>query len=368
MVLDRMTANKVMDMEQISDRMMMVRIQAEPVNMVIVQIYMPTTDHDDEEVEKMYEQLEGVLDKMKGKENVVIMGDWNAVVGEDGEGREVGMFGLGKRNERGEKLTDFCRRNKFVVTNTLFQHHRRRRYTWKKPGDTGRYQIDYILVRQRYRNSVKNSRSYPGADADTDHNLVVMKINVMLKKIIKTSMKRKWDMKRLKTNEAAFSRSVEDSIQGKEGSSVESRWKDLKNWVLKIAKRHVGYQKGRRIKKPWVTEEMMTKMEERKKWKSRNNEEGRSKYRKINNELRRATDKAKEKWWEEECKELEELDRKGRVDLVYDRVRQLTSSNAQRRRGRGRRTKWRLDSERDFQPRGVRAIDSAVGKLFRSFG
>ena len=219
-VLDRMTANKVMDIEQISDRMMMVRIQAEPVNMVIVQVYMPTTDHDDEEVEKMYEQLEGVLDKMKGKENVVIMGDWNAVVGEDGEGREVGMFGLGKRNERGEKLTDFCRRNKFVVTNTLFQHHRRRRYTWKKPGDTGRYQIDYILVRQRYRNSVKNSRSYPGADADTDHNLVVMKINVMLKKIIKTSTKRKWDMQRLKTNEAAFSRSVEDSIQGKEGSSV----------------------------------------------------------------------------------------------------------------------------------------------------
>ena len=73
-------------------------------------------------------------------------------------------------------------------------------------------------------------------------------------------------------------------------------------------------------------------MKERKKWKSRNNEEGRIKYRKINNELRRATDKAKEKWWEEECKELEELDRKGRVDLVYDRVRQLTSSNAQKMR------------------------------------
>ena len=54
--------------------------------------------------------------------------------------------------------------------------------TWKKPGDTGRYQIDYILVKQRYRNSVKNSRGYPEADADTDHVLVKMNIKITLKR------------------------------------------------------------------------------------------------------------------------------------------------------------------------------------------
>ena len=77
-------------------------------------------------------------------------------------------YGLGKRNQRGERLVNFCKENEYVITNTFFKNHNRRRYMWKKPGDAGRYQIDYILVKQRYRNSVKNSREYPVADADTD--------------------------------------------------------------------------------------------------------------------------------------------------------------------------------------------------------
>lgn len=176
MVLDK--AVKVMELEKISDRLMWVRVEAEPVNMVIIQVYMPTSTHKEEEVDKVYDQVQEVLDKQRGSENVIIMGDFNAVVGEGEDGKEVGKFGLGVRNERGDKLVEFCRRNRFVVTNTWFHQHRRRRYTWKKPGDTGRYQNDYILIRQRYRNGVKNSRSYPGADMNSDHNLVAMEIKI----------------------------------------------------------------------------------------------------------------------------------------------------------------------------------------------
>ena len=65
-------------------------------------------------------------------------------------------------------------------------------------------------------------------------------------------------------------------------------------------------------KKPWVTVEMLEKMDERRNWKSNRTEEGAKRYRKLNNELRRETEKAREKWWETECEELEELDRKER--------------------------------------------------------
>ena len=58
----------------------------------------------------------------------------------------------------------------------------RRRYTWKSPGDRYRNQIDFILVRERFRNSVKQARSYPGADIASDHNPVLVKLNVKLKK------------------------------------------------------------------------------------------------------------------------------------------------------------------------------------------
>src|SRR6476619_5961460 len=68
----------------------------------------------------------------------------------------------------------------------------------------------------------------------------------------------------------------------------------------------------------------MEKMQARRKWKNKNTEEGKKTYRRLNNKLRRETDQARERWWENECNELEELDRRARPDLVYAKVRQLT--------------------------------------------
>ena len=76
----------------------------------------------------------------------------------------TGKYGLGKGNDRGQRMIEFCKKNNLVVTNTWFQQEKRRRSTWKGFDGTARFQIDYILVRQRYRNGVKCSRSYPGAD------------------------------------------------------------------------------------------------------------------------------------------------------------------------------------------------------------
>src|SRR5580658_10458105 len=184
--------------------MMMIKMQGELVNIVLIQLYMPTSEHSDEEVEEMYEQLEELMSEQKGSDHVVVMGDWNAIVGEGRDELVIGKFGLGVRNERGERMIEFCKRNKLVVTNTWFEQEKRRRYTWKKPGDSGRYQMDYIVVRQRYRNSVKSACSYPGADADSDHNLVVMRVIVKLKKMQRTIRKRKWDVAQLKTKEKAL--------------------------------------------------------------------------------------------------------------------------------------------------------------------
>ena len=324
-ILDRDTAKRVIRVEQCSDRLMFVKIQAAPVDVVLIQIYMPTTDYEDEEIEMMYEQLNEILCKQKGTDYIVIMGDMNAVVGEGRDGMEVGKFGLGQRNVRGERLVEFCKMNRLVATNTWFEQEKRRRYTWKKPGNTGRYQIDYILVRQRYRNSVKSSWSYPGADVHTDHNLVAMKIHIKLKKIRKARLQEKWAIDNLRTKEEVFSKGVEESMKCGSGTTVEERWKNLKKTIIESAETHIGYKKGRLAKKPWITSEMLDKMEERRKWKSQNTEYGKRKYRQLNNELRRVTQKAKERWWENECKELEELDGMGRADLVYAKVKKLTT-------------------------------------------
>ena len=120
--------------------------------------------------------------KEKATDQIIIIEYWNAIF-EDGESKKIEEFELRIMNTSGEALVDFCRRLKKMVVNTWYEHEKRRRYTWKRPGDTGRFHIDYILAKHRYRNSVKNSRSYPRADAKTDHNLVMAKIKLKLKKL-----------------------------------------------------------------------------------------------------------------------------------------------------------------------------------------
>ena len=149
--------------------------------MKVVLVYMPTSNHDDEEVDVIYDEIEELLEEEKGNNCTIVMSDWNAVVGEGRDERTVGPHGLGNQNRRGVKLIEFCKRKKLVVFNTLFQHHVRRKYTWINYGNTQRYQIDYILINDRYKNSDKDARAC--ADADKDHNLVAMKTAIILKTV-----------------------------------------------------------------------------------------------------------------------------------------------------------------------------------------
>jgi hypothetical protein len=84
----------------------------------------------------------------------------------------------------------------------MFSQPIRRRYTWTMPRGRARYQIDYILVRKRYKNQVKKYKTYSGADINSDHNLVLMVTNLSLKrKEYNESTKRKWCMDKLKNEE-----------------------------------------------------------------------------------------------------------------------------------------------------------------------
>src|SRR4029077_17104441 len=135
---------------------------------------------------------------------------------------------------------------------------------------------------------------------------------------------RKWDMAKLKRNEDAFRRGIERDVRPSAGRTAEGIWIALKETILTNARKYVGLKKGNKAKKPWVTELMLQKMGERRKWKSKRTEEGQVKYRQLNNELRRETETARAEWWERECKEMEELDRSGKSDVVYAKVTKLT--------------------------------------------
>ena len=85
-------------------------------------------------VERFYEDLQDLLELTPRKDVLFIRGDWNAKVGsQETPWSGTGKFGLGVRNEAGQRLVEFCQENALVIANTLFQQHKRRLYTWTSP-------------------------------------------------------------------------------------------------------------------------------------------------------------------------------------------------------------------------------------------
>ena len=115
------------------------------------------------------------------------MGDCNAKVGSQEIPGVTGKFGLGIWNEAGQSLIEFCQENALVIANTLFQQHKRRLYTWTSPDGQYWDQIDYILCSQRWRSSIQSAKTRPGADCGSDHELLIAKFRLKLKKVGKTT-------------------------------------------------------------------------------------------------------------------------------------------------------------------------------------
>ena len=121
-------------------------------------------------MERFYQDLSHAVKQVAKGDMLLVMGDFNAKVGRrepSAMSSAVGLYGLGETNEAGEQLEDFCLEHELALANTMFKQHPRRLYTWTCPDGNTRNQIDYISIAQRWKTSLMNCRTYPGADCDT---------------------------------------------------------------------------------------------------------------------------------------------------------------------------------------------------------
>ena len=115
--------------------MISVHFQSKPFNITVIQVYAPTSNTEEAEVEWFCEDRQDLLELTPQKDILYIIGHWNAKVGSQETPGVTGKFGLGMRIEAGQRLIDFCQENALVIANTLFQQHKRRLYTWTSPDD-----------------------------------------------------------------------------------------------------------------------------------------------------------------------------------------------------------------------------------------
>ena len=112
--------------------MISVCFQGKPFNITVIQVYAPTSNAEDAEVERFYEDLQDLLELTPKKDVLFTIGDWNTKVGSQEIPGVTGKFGFGIQNEAGQRQ-EFCQENTLVIANTLFQQHKRRCYTWISP-------------------------------------------------------------------------------------------------------------------------------------------------------------------------------------------------------------------------------------------
>ena len=128
--------------------MISVCFQGKPFNITVIQVYAPTTNAKEAEIEQFYGDLQDLLELTPNKDVLFIIRDWNEKAGSQETPGVTDKFGLGVQNQAGQRLIKFFQEKAMVIASTLFHQHKRRFYTWTPPDGQYRNQIDYILCSQ----------------------------------------------------------------------------------------------------------------------------------------------------------------------------------------------------------------------------
>ena len=317
----------------ISSRLITIRLRATPFNITVLQVYAPTTDHDDEEVEELYSLIQNAIDKVNKKDIIIILGDWNAKVGADALGdwgNHMGPSCNRLTNERGLRLLEFASYNNLTLANTLGEHKASRRWTWHAPNGRNHNQIDYILVQNRFRTGINKAktRTFPGADIGSDHDLVIMNFKVRLKKIkTHSNMRMKFNLDKLKDRD--ISKAFLATIGGRFAplmtmeENVETLATSFSKIMTETATEVLGKQ--RRKTQRWTTDDILDLCDRRRELKKdKNTENGAQEYRLVNKMIRKKMKRAKEEWIEAQCTEIEDNLNRNNSRRAYQIVKELT--------------------------------------------
>ncbi|CAF4651495.1 unnamed protein product, partial [Rotaria magnacalcarata] len=244
-----------------NDRIISARIQGRPTNLTIIQIYAPTTEAEESTITKFYMELQEILEDVPKKDAILIIGDWNAKVGDTEAPGIVGKYGLGKQNEAGEKLIQLYQENSLVITNTWFQQPKRRLYTWTSPNGQHRNQIDYILCNRKWKSSITSVKTRPGVDCGIDHELLLANFKIKLKRYNKTSKATKPNLQNI-----PYSYNVEVKNRFAElelvNTEPEELWQEIHQIIYEEAKRNIPTITTKK-KKTWISENTLRIAKER---------------------------------------------------------------------------------------------------------
>lgn len=321
----------------ISDRITTLRLHMEHNNYLnIISVYAPTLDKSDEIKDKFYEELTQCLDRIQTREQILLLGDFNARVGRDYEAwpKVLGRHGLGNMNSNGQLLLSLCAQFDLAITNTMFRLRAKYKTTWMHPRSKHWHLIDYAIVRQKDVSQVQVTRAMRGAHCWTDHRLLVLKIRFRHQHPRRSDRPKQkhLNLERLqdKDTRKEYAENLSSVLQplDLESGEVGKMWESLSSQILGTATSTL----GPRVRKheDWFDENngvLTDAIDRHRRLLRRHSRTHRgetvTEVRHSEMELRKLTRKAKENWWLEKAHHIQWLADTNQLGNFYNEVRSL---------------------------------------------
>src|SRR6218665_3697389 len=290
-------------------RILSVRLRGKKVNITIIQVYAPTSTALEEEQDNFFNKLQSTIDRTPKGDVIMVIGDFHPKVRhhKGGDGDTIGGHSLGIQNEAGERLKEFCDGNNLGIMNTWFEQPKRiRLYTWTSPDRKHRNQIDYILINKRWKSTIRDVRTKPGADCETDHELLVATLKTKLKKLKKPGDRMNvYDCKGITPEYRVEIKNRFEILERDEMEKDEDPnelWEKTKRTILETAEKHITKKKKGKTT-PWLSKEAISIADERKDAKRVGDKD---KVRSLNRAFQKKAREDKEKHLNDMCKVMEE--------------------------------------------------------------
>jgi len=246
--------NSLLDKVQLGDtgteRLLSMRLNTSDGPLNLLCIYAPTLTAPDDIKDSFYNQLETTIKGYQKQEALIILGDFNARVGDDYEAWPncLGHFGVGKCNDNGQRLLELCSYHELCITNTFFSTKPHHRVSWRHPRSKQWHQLDLILARRPFLKNFLVTRSYHSADCDTDHSIVCSKLRLEPRKFHHTKQVQRPKIDVTKTRHPDLSTNFEKLfpstfVEDYAATSTE-QWDNLKSTMYSTALQAFGKKKG----------------------------------------------------------------------------------------------------------------------------
>ena len=316
------------------------RTKKRRINMDVIQCYAPTNDSDEEDKEDFYSRLQTIVQDRPRRNIIIVMGDFNAKIGSNNKGYEevMGQQGLGEMNDNGERFADLCATSNLVIGGSFFHHRRIHKATWVSPDLSTENQIDHVCIGKKFRRSLQDVRVRRGADAASDHHLLVARMKLKLKRNWTggTNQRQRYNTTLLKdpTKLEEFKISLSNKFQVLhellEEETINRKWQGVKDAVSSTCQEVLGPKKH--SVKEWISTESLKLIEKRKLKKAAVNNSrtraGKNKtqeeYSEVNRSVKRSIKVDKRNYAEMLATEAEEAAHHGNMRDLYGTIKKLS--------------------------------------------